>query len=72
MAKSNNLLVFTVTFLILLFGLNQSIAESDELEASELHPLTIVTLKNQLTKTIVDGRIQYVLGARIAGKSVAL
>lgn len=82
MAKSNNLLTFAATLLILLFGLNVSFAKIEEKsETSELHPRTPENINDlfkmhprangeQLTRTTtVDGRIQYVLGTRIAGKS---
>lgn len=85
MPKLNNLFASAVTLLILMFVLNDSVAQrnhyniENESEATELHRGTTAEIYDfiklhprayveQLTKTNVNGRIQYVLGGRIAGK----
>lgn len=82
MAKLNNLFASAVILLILMFVLNDSVAQRHHYNIeneSEVHPGTTDEIYDfiklhprayveQLTKTNVDGRIQYVLGGRIAGK----
>ena len=82
MTKLNNLFASAVTLLILMFVLNDSVAQRHHYNIeseSEVHQgksdeiydfikLQSHTYVEQLTKTNVDGRIQYVLGGRIAGK----
>lgn len=71
MSKSNSLLNISITVLISLFLLNISAAQrifeksENDLDSGELSSPPHVI---QLTKQNVEGRIQYVLGNRIAGK----
>lgn len=71
---------FVITFLIVWFGPVQSFAENESRptvilqepandihDIIRLHPRVYV---KQLTKTNVDGRIQYTLGGRIAGDNL--
>lgn len=86
MTKLNIMFAFVVTLLILLFGLSDSVAQSELLKIENEPELTALQPRSadeicdfinlhpkkyveQLTQTNVNGRIRYVLGTRIAGKS---